>query len=486
MALVLIWLVSVHSVLERREDVISDSGKALERTNAVLAEQTQQLLKVIEVFLDASDHYFMHNPDADPRFDQGYVDLIASFRARTHGKIDIRVIASDGGVFFPPARSATPVDNATTRDFFAATNGSHEQNMFVGTPFLGTVLNRWVLPVSFPLHARPHGIAVILAVIPLSVLENTFEATRQPSETIALLRAEAKGATILLRLPDWPGVIGRAASDDVVSHLMAQDKRSLAVDKPTPIDGKRRLMTYGRVADFPLLVLAGTDMVEVLRPWRNHRLIVLSLAALISAVALLISWRALRQLLAASTSRSRLVAEAGTDPMTGVANLRSFMQRLEEEIVRARRYRRPISLMMLDLDHFKEVNDRYGHHAGDQVLKSVAATSQSMLRTTDLLARYGGDEFIALMPETDAKEALAVITRLQSAIGELAIRHGAETLNVKVSIGLASLAVNDVTSQQLIDRADQALYAAKTKGRDRVIFLDDVRSRQNEDTRSNA
>ena len=161
-----------------------------------------------------------------------------------------------------------------------------------------------------------------------------------------------------------------------------------------------------------------------------------------------------------------------TDPLTALNNRRFFEQRLVEEFDRARRTRRPLCCLMIDIDFFKQVNDTYGHQVGDKVLQRVSQTMVEQMRRTDVLARYGGEEFVVLLPETLATTAMDVAERLRVRVASelIALDDGGE-LSITVSIGLSVL--DSSTSEQdtpktLVAYADQALYKAKHGGRDRV------------------
>ncbi len=167
--------------------------------------------------------------------------------------------------------------------------------------------------------------------------------------------------------------------------------------------------------------------------------------------------------------KTRLERLAITDYLTGLYNIRYFYHRLEEEFSRARRYNFPLSCLMIDLDHFKDINDRYGHRAGDSVLREVARLMKTHTRKSDVLARYGGEEFIMLLPETHEKGAIAKAESLRSSIGKLRFKALKDKRAVTVSIGVATypdVIVND--TDDLITYADNALYKAKTSGRNRV------------------
>lgn len=160
---------------------------------------------------------------------------------------------------------------------------------------------------------------------------------------------------------------------------------------------------------------------------------------------------------------------AREDALTGLANRRFFEERAREECLRAQRYRHPLSILLADLDHFKDINDTYGHGYGDTVLKEVGQTLVHHCRTSDLCARYGGEEFAILLPETELIEARKVAERLCVAVRGLTIRHPAGPLQVTVSFGISCLDHERSQSlDELLVQADAALYTAKRKGRDRV------------------
>ena len=162
---------------------------------------------------------------------------------------------------------------------------------------------------------------------------------------------------------------------------------------------------------------------------------------------------------------------ATTDPLTGLANRRRLFELLEYETARHRRTPRPLSLLLIDIDHFKKVNDNWGHNAGDRVLQGLARVLVSGLRQADLTARYGGEEFLVVLPDTGAEGALAVaeLVRRRVAASRLPLGEG-ETLQLTVSVGVATLQ-SEESIAHLIDRADRALYQAKHQGRNRVCSL---------------
>ncbi len=170
----------------------------------------------------------------------------------------------------------------------------------------------------------------------------------------------------------------------------------------------------------------------------------------------------------------KLQEHAVTDDLTGTANRRELNKLGEREFVRAKRFNRPLSFLMLDLDHFKKVNDNFGHSVGDQVLKHIATICQSTIRVQDLLARYGGEEFVILMPETDIVGAKWLADRLCSNIRKQPYRDQNGEIPMTVSIGISAIQNEDDKYEEILLRADHALYQAKDHGRNRVeLYVED-------------
>ncbi|MGZ4999077.1 MAG: diguanylate cyclase [Methylomonas sp.] len=166
---------------------------------------------------------------------------------------------------------------------------------------------------------------------------------------------------------------------------------------------------------------------------------------------------------------TQLERQANTDFLTGCASRRHFLEHAAEELHRIHRYGGELSLLMLDLDHFKMINDRYGHYAGDLTLKMLVSVCRDLLREVDLMGRLGGEEFAIMLPETSGQSALEVARRLCKAVGLSEVRLPTQvTLHFTTSIGVASLSADDEHIESLIDRADRALYKAKREGRNRV------------------
>lgn len=169
-------------------------------------------------------------------------------------------------------------------------------------------------------------------------------------------------------------------------------------------------------------------------------------------------------------ANQKLFELATTDSLTHIYNRRFLLERAEEEITRALRYRSDLSLMMFDIDMFKSINDTYGHHAGDEVLISLVETVQKRIRQSDIFARIGGEEFVILMPNTTLDEAVALAKKLQKIIEQVRVPIKDIEIIFSVSFGVTTLSEHCNTFDVLLNHADKLMYQAKNEGRNRIIY----------------
>jgi diguanylate cyclase (GGDEF)-like protein len=231
-----------------------------------------------------------------------------------------------------------------------------------------------------------------------------------------------------------------------------------------PVKGRDFMPVEGRVVSLPLNTGNGAFGVLCLLCGEDVRLAKDQVQTLRAAGGHLAM--ALKNALAFKQVKAR----ASRDGLTRIYNRQSLDERLLEELSRGKRYGQSLSLLMLDLDHFKHVNDRYGHDAGDEVLRETAQVLQESLRSTDMAARYGGEEFVVVLPHTSEGQAWKLAERIRRRIGAKRYRFNGTPFNVTASIGVASLQAKALDrGDDLLKRADRALYQAKTDGRNMVV-----------------
>ncbi len=193
---------------------------------------------------------------------------------------------------------------------------------------------------------------------------------------------------------------------------------------------------------------------------------VMTLGMLIG-ISYFLTWRLVKKL---DSVQRRYTTLISTDELTRLRNRRYVMRRLEEECERADRMENPLSLLLIDVDHFKLVNDTFGHPFGDQVLRRASARMKEGLRRYDVLGRIGGEEFLIISPGATVEDAMALAERIRSQIAAMKVIEGDRECSITVSIGVTSMNALEMTPDLLMRKADVALYQAKEQGRDRVIY----------------
>jgi diguanylate cyclase (GGDEF)-like protein len=242
---------------------------------------------------------------------------------------------------------------------------------------------------------------------------------------------------------------GAAAASAPLSELFAQARSSL----------------LNKLDDVVAIHQRETE--RVLSQLEKLQLAILGIVLLTLAAEALAIFRPMIARIAAYTTE--LLRLATIDPLTELANRRGFLERSMVEVARARRYDRPLGFLMLDIDHFKQINDTYGHEAGDVVLRLMSDSMRGILRTHDLAGRFGGEEFTILLPETDLAGASAFAERLRETIANLPVHFHQQSVKITVSIGVTSVRKDALGIDDAVRDADALMYRAKQSGRNCVV-----------------
>lgn len=285
----------------------------------------------------------------------------------------------------------------------------------------------------------------------------------EANEVLAILDAEG---TLLARNPALPEAIGRRATPPPNQPSFGEIDSAVTFTARSPLDGQDRIFGLSKLEPFPFVVIVGFDKSRVLAGWRHRAWQAAAGYILLSVLSLL----ALRVQLATERQREEMRKLSNTDALTGIANRRHLMDLGHREFNRARRHGSPLSVLMLDIDKFKAVNDRWGHPTGDRVIQALSDVMKSLVRGHDICGRLGGEEFTLILPEADLSGATAIAERLRKKVeaSDTTLADDHAVVRFTVSIGIAELATADDSFDALLQRADTALYQAKDSGRNGV------------------
>jgi diguanylate cyclase (GGDEF)-like protein len=309
----------------------------------------------------------------------------------------------------------------------------------------------------------------VMGVIELDSAQRRFAAlTMEPSDSVALLD---EGQVLLARQPALEGVVGKQVAAPAYPNGLMATVSGTNVAEQIDSDGRERLFGFSKIEGFPFVVAYGLDKTQVLAEWHRRAWELGLGCAVMLALAVIAArahWVALHQRDELMASRAALQELATRDPLTGLYNRRFLDASLPREFARAQRDGAPISVVMLDLDHFKKVNDQYSHAAGDEVLKTLSTLLKSGARDSDMVCRYGGEEFVAIMPGMTAEQALERVEIWRKKLEETRVHFGSFSIGVTFSAGIAVFPLHGESPEQLMNRADEMLYRSKEDGRNRI------------------
>lgn len=397
--------------------------------------------------------------------------LILFDRAATARDMGVMLVLDENGesVIDANAVPARKVNNAD-RDYFQAHKARAGLGLYVSRPLVSRLTGAHIIVLSRRID-RPDGSfgGVVLCTLRLTYFSSLFDRIGLGRE--GAINLYHRDGTRIMRHPYVEADIGVNISGAPTFEGFLQEGSGAFVANSVR-DGVERHYAFTRVGDLPLILNVALATDEIEAGWRARALVlgltVLALCGLTIGLSLLFG----RELRRRAVMQVELARLSLTDTLTGLSNRRGFEESLERATADARRTGRPLSLLVVDADHFKRINDRHGHPTGDLVLKGLASClTASVHRPEDLVCRVGGEEFVLLLPDTDEAGAFRIAGKVHHELSGLSVASaGLLAGTVTVSIGLASEAGRGdaADGQELYRRADAALYEAKAGGRNRT------------------
>ena len=431
---------------------------SLRSANIVTASLAESLSQQIETTLKTADTVVatlvqrVEVEGVTPETMQRLYGLMTSLASALPAIHEMGLTDKDGNAIVKSLVPHPVSMNYRERDYFRFLSSHETSDVYIGQPVKSKIDGSVNITVSRRINAKDGSFAgIVVASVSMNFFRKLFETVQFKSGGFISLVAD--NGMLLTGSPDALGYGELAA-------LAATP--AAALEYRSPKDSLNRVGASNHLSHYPMTVMVAQNSSAVLSEWygqlRVHGAIVLIMLLVIGVLG----YRADQ-----ANRATRL--QALRDALTGLANRRCFNETIEREFKRAARTGRPLSLIMVDVDHFKNFNDRYGHPAGDACLSAVSAEIQGVLRRPgDMAARYGGEEFAILLPETDFAGAVHIVGDLQAAIRTLVIPHEASALGVvTLSAGVASWCPGRFTATpaSLVEAADAALYDAKALGR---------------------
>ncbi|MEX3773707.1 diguanylate cyclase [Pseudomonas sp. MYb118] len=384
-------------------------------------------------------------------------------------KGDILLLDAQGEVLADSSRIDPKPGHYADQDYFLAHASRPDTGMFISRPRNDN--GGWRISFSRRISsATGEFLGVAVASMRLSYFDQLFKSLDIGEGGILSIISD--DGILLAQKPHLENdPIGRSFADRPnVQRILSE--RNGSFDSVSSIDSQPRLYTFSRVGNLPLTVIVALSGDDVFASWRRTALIISGATGVLCIGLLWLTWLLCRELRLRHLAEQELAQLAATDALTGVANRRMLDQTLRHEWFRAQRSGKPLSVLMIDADHFKAFNDQHGHQAGDDALRVLARViGENVRRPADLVARYGGEEFSVVLAETDSAGAQLIAEHIRAAVEQLPCVTGLES-PITVSIGISTWTTATHQSlEQLLVAADRALYQAKDGGRNRVVAV---------------
>jgi diguanylate cyclase (GGDEF)-like protein len=388
-------------------------------------------------------------------------------------KGDILLLDKHGEVLADSSLIEPKPGNFADRDYFLAHAFNSDTGMFISRPFKPRCdcddSEEWRISFSRRISSSTgEFLGVAVASMRLAYFEQLFNSLDIGNDsTLSIINDDG------ILLAQKPHLINdpigkNFASRPNVIRILREGAGSF--DSVSSVDHQQRLYTFSRVGNLPLTVIVALSGNEVFATWKRTAIVISGATGVLCIGLLWLTWLLCRELRLRHHAEQELALLAATDALTGVANRRTLDQTLRHEWFRAQRSGKPLSVLMVDADHFKAFNDRHGHQGGDDALRAVAKViCANVRRPADLVARYGGEEFSVILAETDNAGARQIAEKIRVAVEQMPLVAGAET-PITVSIGISTWTTEkEISLEQLLFMADKALYQAKEGGRNRVV-----------------
>ena len=453
-------------ITNNRERVIEAQTSKLETMNHLAASSMSDYFGKISLSLKVADYWLAKNATADPRFDPYFYKFISILETDMAGNADFRLVSKGGGLYCIPSDSKKPLANVSDRQYFQVQQHEETKGFYIANPVLSPVTGKWGIPISYPLTAENSGMSVIFATLEMPTLENLFSTFQMNQSGTTLLVRE--DGTIMATAPFMKALIGtRLDHSSFWTSLVQQNTiRTADVTEATEIDGMNRYVAITEVTGFPLYILSTCSVDGVMTAWQTTLpMNILSALALVSGLLLVafVMYRVVKHL---DQAQEDIRVLSNTDTLTGLPNRRFFSELLHNEIARVQRYGGIFSVAMVDVDHFKAVNDTFGHETGDNLLKSLAHLMKASVRKSDMVARWGGEEFVILLLNADIHQANLRTEQIRSIIESTPFD---KPERVTASFGITQYQAED-SLEGLMERADRMMYFSKTQGGNRTTW----------------
>jgi len=459
------FLVTYNNILHKQLVLNESQVKITSLLNSVEMDLKRAFFGLDQLFLGLENYlssYAEQGLTDPPRIRRVIDDLILKNDYLTA----LTVADADGQILYWNNNNQKP--NIGHREYFKVHKSEQHEGLYIGLP-QKSIINKgqWIFGISKALRKADGSLDKILTAI-----IDTKYFSRQYHDFFVLpetsLTISSPEGVIYSRIPDHNKFVG------LTEPLSEESLRPTAANQEffhRTINGQIQLTSIRKLDDYPMIISIGIAESTVYAPWRESSLHFSMVGGLFCLALLFLTYRTALSQKKEMVIRAELQRQAITDPLTELANRRYVLEQSQLEIKKAQRNNLPLSLIMIDLDHFKKINDTHGHQAGDEILKNFAQVLKAECRESDNISRFGGEEFLLLLPATDLEGAISNAEKIRLAIEQHLFKTAAGEVQITASFGVTQLGSSEADTEGALRRADKALYQAKRSGRNAVKWL---------------
>lgn len=404
---------------------------------------------------------------------QGKVDIPETRRvinqliAKNNYLTAITVLDANGQVLHWNNNFQKP--NLGQRKYFSIHKSGQFPGLYIGLP-QESILNKgqWIFGISKAIRHEDGSLDKVLsAIVDLKYFYREYrQLYSQPGVTLTITSPQGHIYTHIPGHDEYAGKMVTELSEPIPFNPETKEDYSRI-----SLNGQSQLVVSRKLADYPFVVNIGKMEATVLEPWQKSAWSFTFLGGLTSLALLFMTFRTASYQKQQLKIKEELQIQAVTDPLTKLANRRYVLEQAQKEIKKAQRSDAPLSLIMLDLDSFKNINDDYGHHTGDEVLEQLAVLLKETCRESDIISRFGGEEFLLILPATDLEGAITNARKICAAVAQKVFTTTAGEIQLTASLGVTQWGRDETEISGGINRADKALYQVKKNGRNNVKWL---------------
>ena len=458
-------LLALGAVLDRKHALSRAETQVAVMANFLSTIVEQQLVGIHSLFT-GMENFLSAVPNSKRRFHPRVRAALLDYKRRYPQLMDLLVLDRHGVILNWTGPGIPP--DIRDRAYVKAFTEKSRSDIFIGEPKLSRVhAGKWFFGVSKPIRGITGELqGILVAIMDIEFLHKTF--FQLPVEQRGTLVLISDTGRIYTRIPGHSAFVGEQV--DGLDDLEDATEEARLSARTSPLDGTMRLFGYRRVGRHSLIAFVTVSKDDVLAEWQFKIRVAMGSAIALSLLLLLVTRSLSRIVKAQAEQRDVLQRMATTDGLTNLYNRRHILTLIHEEMARYRRYGHPFSVIQLDIDFFSNVNEIYGHDEGDRLLIDVADYLKNTCRKTDRVARFGGEEFLILLPETNMEGGREAAEKLRRNFVTLSAGDGRA---VTASFGVCG-ASGEQEVDDILRRTQHALDHAKECGRDRVIScLDD-------------